>query len=81
MTQSKSGYSSNIITAIAAIIILLAIMDTVKFWAPLIGVKDLEALSKELDPMKPQVQVPQEAQKEASPESPDSPPDSPKEKP
>ncbi len=53
MTQPKSGYSSNIIVAIAAIIILLGILDTVKFWAPLMGVKDMEALAKELDPMKP----------------------------
>ncbi|MBP7861148.1 hypothetical protein KA183_05655 [bacterium] len=57
MTQPKSGYSSNIIVAIAAIIILLGVMDTVRFWSPLIGVKDLEALAKELDPMKPKLDL------------------------
>lgn len=53
MTQPKSGYSSNIIVAIAALIILLGILDSVRFWSPLVGVKDMEALAKELDPMKP----------------------------
>ncbi|MDX2107950.1 MAG: hypothetical protein SFY67_16225 [Candidatus Melainabacteria bacterium] len=70
MAQPKSGYSSNIIVAIAAIIILLATLDTVKFWAPLMGVKDLEALAKELDPMKPVIQTQQEIPKEVPREVP-----------
>lgn len=71
MTQLKSGYSSNIIAAIAVVIILLGILDTVKFWAPLLGVRDMEALAKEFDPMKPvSLQVQQEVMQESPKEKP-----------
>lgn len=71
MSEPKKGYSSNIITAIAAVILLLVIVQTVKFWMPFIGASDIESMVKARDPYKmPEVKPPpSDLEKEQEPKT------------
>lgn len=76
MNESKKGYSSNIIVAIACLIVLWGIIDTVKFWVPFIGAADIQSLVKAHDPykmpaVKPEQQESGKAKSETGAEDPE----------
>ncbi len=62
MNKPKSEYSSNIITAIASIILLLGVISTVKFWVPFLSSANQAEYAKAIDPFKvPKIDPPTDA--------------------